>query len=87
MTLVVVDADVLGRHRTGDATYVRSRLRTLPEPAAEAGLRLAALTRCPDLVPAGVEAVELPARSQELRMAWTLPRALNGVSDRVFFPH
>jgi glycosyltransferase involved in cell wall biosynthesis len=73
---VVVDADVLGRERTGDETYVRNLLRTLPVPAAEAGLRIAAVTRRPELVPDGVEAVELRARSQELRMAWTLPRAL-----------
>jgi glycosyltransferase involved in cell wall biosynthesis len=73
---VVVDADVLGRERTGDETYVRNLLRTLPEPAAEAGLRIAAVTRRPELVPEGVEAVELRARSQELRMAWTLTRVL-----------
>jgi glycosyltransferase involved in cell wall biosynthesis len=76
VSLVVVDADVLGRHRTGDETYVRNLLRTLPGPASAAGLRLAAVTRRPDLVPAGVEAVELAGRSQELRMAWTLSRAL-----------
>ena len=76
MSRVVVDADVLGRERTGDETYVRNLLRTLPVPAAEAGLRIAAVTRRPELVPDGVEAVELRARSQELRMAWTLPRAL-----------
>ena len=74
--LVVVDADVLGRQRTGDETYVRNLLRTLPEPAAEAGIRIAAVTRRPDLVPDGIDAIELRARSQELRMAWTLPRAL-----------
>jgi glycosyltransferase involved in cell wall biosynthesis len=73
---VVVDADVLGRRRTGDESYVRNLLRTLPGPAAEAGIRLAAVTRNPELVPDGVRAVELPARSQELRMAWSLPRAL-----------
>ncbi|MFN2469299.1 MAG: glycosyltransferase family 4 protein [Gaiellaceae bacterium] len=73
--LVVVDADVLGRRRTGDETYVENLLRQLPA-AAEGSLRLAAVTRHPELVPAGVEAVELPARSQELRMAWTLPRLL-----------
>ena len=39
-------------------------------------LRFAAVTRRPDLVPAGVEAIALPARSQELRMAWSLPRLL-----------
>ena len=76
MSLVVVDADVLGRRRTGDETYVRNLLRTLPEPAAEAGLEIAAVTRHPELVPDGVLPVLLPARSQELRMAWTLPRAL-----------
>ncbi|HET9287443.1 MAG TPA: glycosyltransferase family 1 protein [Gaiella sp.] len=76
MSLVVVDADVLGRRRTGDETYVRNLLRALPSPAAAAGLRVAAVTRHPELVPDGVEAIELAARSQELRMAWTLPRAL-----------
>lgn len=76
MTLVVVDADVLGRQRTGDETYVSNLLRTLPAPAAEAGLRLAAVTRRPELVPEGIEAVELRTGVQELRMAWTLPRAL-----------
>ena len=76
MTVVVVDADVLGRRRTGDETYVRNLLRTLPEPAAEAGLDIAAVTRHPDLVPDGVLPVLLAARSQELRMAWTLPRTL-----------
>jgi len=76
VTVVVVDADVLGRRRTGDETYVRNLLRTLPEPAAEAGLDLAAVTRHPELVPDGVLPVLLAARSQELRMAWTLPRTL-----------
>ena len=57
--LVVVDADVLGRHRTGDETYVLNLLRELPEPAAAAGLRIAAVTRHPELVPAGIEAIEL----------------------------
>ncbi len=74
--LVVVDADVLGRQRTGDETYVRNLLRTLPGPAAAVGLRVAAVTRRPDLVPAGVEAIELLGRSQGLRMAWSLPQAL-----------
>jgi glycosyltransferase involved in cell wall biosynthesis len=76
VSLVVVDADVLGRRRTGDETYVRNLLRTLPEPAREAGIDVAAVTRHPELVPEGVLPVLLDARSQELRMAWTLPRAL-----------
>ena len=79
MTLVVVDADVLGRQRTGDETYVRNLLRALPQPAAEAGLRIGAVTRRPDLVPAGVEPIALGTLSQELRMAWTLPRLLRRV--------
>jgi alpha-1,3-rhamnosyl/mannosyltransferase len=76
VSLVVVDADVLGRRRTGDETVVRNLLRTLPEPAREAGIEIAAVTRHPELVPDGVLAVLLAARSQELRMAWTLPRTL-----------
>ena len=74
--LVVVDADVLGRERTGDETYVRNLLRELPAVAADAGLRIAAVTRRPDLVPEGVETVDLGTSSQELRMSWTLPRLL-----------
>ena len=65
--LVVLDADVLGRQRTGDETYVRSLLHELAA-AAPADIRLAALTRRPDLVPEGIEPVELPARSQVARM-------------------
>ncbi|HET9939227.1 MAG TPA: glycosyltransferase family 1 protein [Gaiella sp.] len=76
MSLVVVDADVLGRRRTGDETYVRNLLRALPAPAAAAGLRVAAVTRNPDLVPEGVERLRLGTSSQELRMAWSLPRLL-----------
>jgi glycosyltransferase involved in cell wall biosynthesis len=72
--LVVVDADVLGRHRTGDETYVEQLLRALPEFADD--LRLAAVTRDPALVPNGIEAIHLPARSQELRMALSVPRLL-----------
>lgn len=76
---VVVDADVLGRRRTGDESYVRNLLRTLPAPAAAAGLRIAAVTRHPELVPEGIEPVEVHARLQEVRMAWTLPRALRSL--------
>jgi hypothetical protein len=70
MSTVVIDADVLGRRRTGDETYVRELLRAL---AAEdtSGLGLAAVTRRPELIPAGIEPVELPARSQVWRMSAT----------------
>jgi len=73
--LVVIDADVLGRHRTGDETYVENLLRLLPALAGDE-FTFAALTRRPDLVPEGVEAVEVPARFQELRMLLGVPRAL-----------
>ena len=69
----MIDADVLGRQRTGDETYVAALLREL---AGTPDLRLAAVTRRPDLVPEGIEPVELPARSQVLRMAARLPRLL-----------
>ena len=76
MTLVAIDADVLGRERTGDETYVRNLLRELALLAPAAGIRLAAFTRRPDLVPDGVEPVEVLGRSQIIRMATTLPRVL-----------
>lgn len=69
--MIVVDADFLGRRRTGDETYVRELLRALPRD-----LDVAALTRRPDLVPEGVRAIELDARIQELRMLWAVPRLL-----------
>jgi len=75
--LVVIDADVLGRRRTGDESYVEALLRELP-PLADRE-QLAAVTRRPDLVPHGVEAIDLPARSQVLRMGWRLPRLLRRV--------
>jgi glycosyltransferase involved in cell wall biosynthesis len=72
--LVVVDADVLGRRRTGDETYVDQLLRALP--AVIGDLRVAAITRDPALVPEGIEPIHLAAGSQELRMSVTLPRLL-----------
>ena len=75
--LVVVDADALGRERTGDETYVAGLLAALGRERE--GLRVAAVTRRPDLVPEGIEPLELPARSQELRMAVSLPRLIRRV--------
>lgn len=72
--MIVVDADVLGRNRTGEETYVLNLLRHLPLVAPD--LTFGAVTRHPELVPDGVEAIELPARTQEARMAWGLPRLL-----------
>jgi glycosyltransferase involved in cell wall biosynthesis len=75
--LVLLDADVLGRQRTGDETYVSALLAELPKLGAD--LRFAAVTRRPELVPEGVEPIELPAHNQPLRMAWSLPRLLRRV--------
>jgi glycosyltransferase involved in cell wall biosynthesis len=74
MSRIVVDADVLGRRRTGDETYVAALLRELPAMADRE--QLLAVTRRADLVPEGVEPVELAARSQVARMALSLPRLL-----------
>jgi len=76
VSVVAFDADVLGRQRTGDETYALNLLRELGPLAADAGIRLVAVTRRAELVPPGVEPLELAARVQELRMAWSLPRAL-----------
>jgi glycosyltransferase involved in cell wall biosynthesis len=75
--LVVLDADVLGRHRTGDETYVEQLLRALPSVADD--LRFAAITRRPELVPDGVQPLHLDARNQELRMARSVPALLRRV--------
>ena len=78
---VLLDADVLGRQRTGDETYVQNLLRELP--AAAPGLRFAAVSRNPELIPAGVDAIELSAGSQEWRMAWSFPRLLRRIRPRL----
>jgi glycosyltransferase involved in cell wall biosynthesis len=75
--LIVLDADVLGRQRTGDESYMSALLRELPRLDDE--LRFAAVTRHPERVPEGVSAIELPAGSQPWRMAWSLPRLLRRV--------
>ncbi|HEY4348237.1 MAG TPA: glycosyltransferase family 1 protein [Gaiellaceae bacterium] len=75
--MILIDADVLGRQRTGDETYVANLLRELPAVAPD--LRFVAVTRRPDLVPDGIEAIELPARLQETRMAISMPRLLRRV--------
>ena len=79
--MILIDADVLGRNRTGDETYVRELLRALPEVARD--LRFAALTRDPSLLPDGIEPIVLRARTQELRMAVGVPRALSRLGPRL----
>jgi glycosyltransferase involved in cell wall biosynthesis len=75
--LVVVDADVLGRRRTGDESYVENLLRELAGLATD--IRIAGVTRDPAHLPQGIEAIPLPARSQAIRVFWRLPRALRHV--------
>lgn len=88
MKVVVFDADVLGRQRTGDETYARNLLRRLGPLAEAAGIRLFAATRRPDLVPPGVEPLVVSAPLQELRMAWSLPRTLRRLAaDLVHTQH
>lgn len=71
---VLLDADVLGRSRTGDETYWRGLLGALPGAAPDLDLR-AATTR-PDLVPDGVTAVEVRAHGQIDRLGRRLPASL-----------
>jgi glycosyltransferase involved in cell wall biosynthesis len=79
--LIVIDADVLGRRRTGDETYVRALLRELA-PLVDRE-RLAAVTRRPELIPDGIEPIALQARSQVARMAYRLPRLLRRLRPAV----
>jgi len=79
--VILVDADVLGRGRTGEETYIANLLRELP--AAAPDLQFAAVTRHPELVPERVDAIELPARSQEVRMAVSLPRLLRRLAPQL----
>jgi glycosyltransferase involved in cell wall biosynthesis len=79
--LVLVDADVLGRRRTGDESYVENLLRELGGMAQD--LRIGAVTRHPENLPPGVEAHALPAQRQLLRMSLTLPRLLHRVRPAV----
>ena len=72
--MIVIDADFLGRGRTGDETYVENLLRALVPLKRE--LEIAAIVRDASLVPAGIRPLVLPARSQELRMAWSVPLLL-----------
>ena len=69
---ILIDADVLGRRRTGDETYVENLLRELGRRDDRLGY--AAVTRDPSRIPPGVEPVPLEARSQLVRTFWSLPR-------------
>jgi glycosyltransferase involved in cell wall biosynthesis len=79
--LLVLDADVLGRGRTGDESYVAALLAELAQ--LDHGMRLAAVTRHPELVPDGIEPIRLEAGSQVVRMSVRLPRLLRRLGPRL----
>ncbi len=79
--MIVVDADFLGRGRTGDETYVANLLRALA--GLKGDLRIAAITRDASLLPEGIEPLVSTTGSQELRMAWSVPRLLRRVKPRL----
>jgi glycosyltransferase involved in cell wall biosynthesis len=84
--VIVVDADYLGRGRTGDETYVANLLRVLV--GLKGDLRIGAITRDASLVPEGIEPLVLKTGSQELRLAWSVPRLLKPVQPKlVHFVH
>ncbi len=66
-------ADAPGTRRMSATCFASSR-----RPRKLRACRIAAVTRRPDLVPAGVDAIELSTASQVARMAWALPRLLSG---------
>jgi glycosyltransferase involved in cell wall biosynthesis len=75
---LMVDADVLGRQRTGDETHVRELLRVLGDCGK--GLRVGAVARHPELVPTGVHPFDLKPLNQLSRMTWELPAFLRRVA-------
>jgi glycosyltransferase involved in cell wall biosynthesis len=75
--LVVVDGDVLGRHRTGDESYVENLVRELGR--LERSFDVGVIVRHAAAAPDGVRALELPTRSQVARMTVGIPRFLKRV--------
>jgi glycosyltransferase involved in cell wall biosynthesis len=78
---VVVDADVLGRQRTGDETYIQQLLVGLSE--LDTGLDIHAIARGAELVPEGITPEVLPVRMYAARLAWHLPRRLRSLNPGV----
>lgn len=75
--LVVIDGDVLGRHRTGDEAYVENLVRELGR--IERSFDIGVIVRRSDAAPADVRVLELPTRSQVARMTVGIPRRLKRV--------
>ena len=79
--LVVVDADVLGRRRTGDESYVENLLREVA--AVDRNFQIGAVARAHELLPPGIEQHILPGESQLVRMTVRLPRLLRRLKPDV----
>lgn len=78
---VMVDADVLGRQRTGDETYIRQLLLELGQ--LDTGLEIVAVTRKAAEVPGDLQAVRLAVFSQIARIGYQLPVLLARYKPRV----
>jgi glycosyltransferase involved in cell wall biosynthesis len=74
--LVLIDADTIGRARTGDESYTVNLLRELPEVAPD--LAFAASLRDPDAMPAdvppSVRRLAMPVASPYRRIPFSVPR-------------
>lgn len=77
-SLVVIDGDVLGRHRTGDETYVENLARELGR--LESSFEIGVIVRRVSDAPAEVRALKLSARSQVTRMTMRIPRFLRRIN-------
>ena len=89
MTLVLLDADVVGRARTGDESYTVGLLRELPGVAHD--LRFACSLRdladLPADVPAEVERHALPVASPYRRIPFVFPRLARRVGAALVHVH
>ena len=76
--LVLIDADTVGRARTGDEAYTINLLRELPGAAPDLRVRghaCATRATCRDDVPAHVRRIELNVASPYRRIPFALPAA------------
>ena len=78
---VVVDADVLGRQRTGDETYIGQLLVGLAK--LDTGLDIRAVVRNAEVVPDGITPEVVPVHRYAARLAWHLPRRLRNLRPSV----
>lgn len=82
--VVVVDADVIGRARTGDETYWRGLLTGFVDEDLTARFDMRAATSRPDLIPAGITPINVGARGQADRLLRRLPAVLAAQTADLF---